>query len=30
MTYILAKCGERELDFSTVGSVEDACSSRSN
>lgn len=24
MTYILAKCGERELDFSTVGSVEDA------
>lgn len=24
MTYILAKCGERELDFSTVGSVEEA------
>lgn len=24
MTYILAKCGERELDFSTVDSVEEA------
>ena len=24
ITYILAKCGERELDFSTDGSVEDA------
>lgn len=24
MTYVLAKCGERELDFSTVNSIEEA------
>lgn len=24
MTYVLAKCGERELDFSAVDSVEEA------